>query len=140
MRIDKIQIMKHIEVVAAIIVNEDSILCVQRGMSKYDYINKKYEFPGGKVESNETNAEAIVREVNEELKMTISVNRYFTKVDHSYPDFDITMTCFICDVKTKELTLSEHIAYQWLKLEDLKNLDWAAADIPVVEQLILRGL
>jgi 8-oxo-dGTP diphosphatase len=69
--------MKHHEVVAAIIVNGSEILCLQRGPSKYDYIAHKYEFPGGKVEADETREEALIREIKEELELDIQVQEHF---------------------------------------------------------------
>ncbi|MDP5010684.1 MAG: NUDIX domain-containing protein, partial [Crocinitomicaceae bacterium] len=70
--------MKHIEVVAAIIIHDGKILCVQRGPAKYDYISHNWEFPGGKVEEGETKLAALVREIREELHMDISVDAFFT--------------------------------------------------------------
>lgn len=58
--------MKHIKVVAAIITHKEKILCVQRGVHKYNYISKKYEFPGGKIEIGETQEDALIREIKEE--------------------------------------------------------------------------
>jgi len=127
---------KHYEVVAAIIVNEGRILCVQRGPSKYEYISKKYEFPGGKMELGETKKETIEREILEELKMSIEVKEEFLTVTHNYPDFQITMHSFICNCNNSTITLSEHIDYTWLHKDELSKLDWAAADIPIVEKLI----
>jgi 8-oxo-dGTP diphosphatase len=130
--------MKRIEVVAAIIIFNDDILCVQRGESKLDYISKKYEFPGGKLEPGETKQEAIKREILEELKMEIEVKEEFLTVNHQYPDFHITMHSFICSCEIPSLTLTEHIAYKWLKKTELDELDWAAADVPIMKKLKLN--
>ena len=128
--------MKHIEVVAAVIVDGNRILCVQRPESKFDYISRKFEFPGGKIESGETQEEALRREISEELHMSLSSMDKFISVDHTYPDFSITMHCFICQSEDYNFQLEEHIDYRWKKREDIRTLDWAAADIPVVEALI----
>lgn len=128
--------MKKIQVVAAIIYHENKILCVQRGYSKYDYINQKFEFPGGKVEKGETNEEALIREIKEELEMEISDLNFLIKVEHTYPDFHISMNCYECKSNSKDLTLHEHIDYKWLDKSELESLDWAAADVPVVNKLI----
>ncbi|WP_121975923.1 NUDIX domain-containing protein, partial [Acinetobacter stercoris] len=64
--------MKHLKVVAAVIHHEGKILCAQKGTHKYDYLANKFEFPGGKVESNESNETAIIREIKEELNLSIS--------------------------------------------------------------------
>ena len=127
---------KKIEVVAAIIKHDDKILCVRRGENKLDYISKKYEFPGGKIEEGETREQTIVREIQEELKMDISTNEDFLTVEHEYPDFFLTMHSFICSCKNPTVQLTEHIDYKWLATSDMLALDWAAADIPIVEKLI----
>lgn len=128
--------MKHYDVVAAIIIHENKILCVQRSESKFDYISKKYEFPGGKVELGETNEEALKREVMEELNMVVNVKDIFLTVDHQYPDFKITMHSYLCNSANKSLTLTEHIDFKWLSDSGLDDLDWAAADIPIVNKLM----
>jgi len=130
--------MKHIQVVAAVIIHNKKILCVQRGPAKYDYISKKWEFPGGKLEEGETKLEAIVREIKEELHMDINVDAFLITVNHTYPDFQLTMDTFLCSTKTDELTLTEHGAFKWLEKSELAELDWAAADVPIVEKLIKR--
>jgi 8-oxo-dGTP diphosphatase len=131
--------MKHVEVVAAIIIYENKILCVQRGINKLDYISKKYEFPGGKMEVGETKEQTIKREILEELNLEIIVEKEFLTVQHQYPDFLLTMHSFICACNNQNLTLTEHIDYKWLNKENLINLDWAAADIPIVNKLIMNG-
>ncbi len=128
--------MKHYEVVAAIIVNGENILCVQRDKNKYDYISMKYEFPGGKIETGESKYDAIRREISEELKINISVQDEFLTVNYQYPDFKLTMHSFICHANDYSLTLTEHINYKWLKKHELIELDWAAADIPIVKKLM----
>ncbi len=128
--------MKCIEVVAAIILHQNKILCVQRGSNKFDYISYKYEFPGGKIEVGETKEETITREIFEELKMEIIVREEFMTVVHQYPDFLLTMHSFLCTSNNTKLTLTEHVEFQWLNKEELINLDWAAADIPIMEELI----
>jgi 8-oxo-dGTP diphosphatase len=127
--------MKTIEVVAAIIIKDDKILCVQRGDNKREYIAFKYEFPGGKVEEGETKEEALVREIKEELNVPISVVHEFLTVNHAYPDFNIVMHSFLCSCENPHIQLTEHIDYKWLDKSNLASLDWAAADIPIVKKL-----
>jgi len=130
--------MKHIEVVAAVILHNNKILCVQRNEHKYDYISLKYEFPGGKLEPDETKEHALIREIKEELELDIKVLEHFLTVEHEYPDFKITMHSFICSCENTLHTLTEHINSRWFNKELLLLLDWSAADIPIVEK-ITRG-
>ncbi|HIF9367036.1 TPA: (deoxy)nucleoside triphosphate pyrophosphohydrolase [Photobacterium damselae] len=126
---------KQIEVVAAVLINGGQFLAVQRGESKLSYVSKKWEFPGGKVEAGETLVAAITRELEEELRITIAEPQFLLTVEHSYPDFDIAMHCFVVNVPTRELELTEHLDSRWLNKEQLWDLDWAAADVPAVEML-----
>lgn len=128
--------MKQIEVVAAIIKYEDKYLCVQRSAGKFDYISFKYEFPGGKVEVNETYEYALLREIDEELHLQIAIGEKFITVEHQYPDFFIVMHSFICYCSNPNLKLEVHLDYKWLKINELSSLSWAAADIPIVEKLM----
>ena len=129
--------MKKINVVAAIIEHKNKILCVQRGENKLDYISKKYEFPGGKIEDGEVPEETIVREIKEELHMSITPKELFITVEHQYPDFFITMHTFKCTCDDPTVMLTEHIDFKWLSVQELKGLDWADADIPIMEKLML---
>ncbi|KAB1511585.1 (deoxy)nucleoside triphosphate pyrophosphohydrolase [Photobacterium damselae] len=126
---------KQIEVVAAVLMNGGQFLAVQRGESKLSYVSKKWEFPGGKVEAGETLVAAITRELEEELRIIIAEPQFLLTVEHSYPDFDIIMHCFVVDVPTRELELTEHLDSRWLNKDQLWDLDWAAADVPAVEML-----
>lgn len=128
--------MKHYDVVAAIIMDDDRILCVQRNHGKYDYISLKYEFPGGKIETDETREQALERELLEELDLNIEIEKEFLTVNHQYPDFSITMHSFICTSLNSTLNLKEHIAFKWLNTKNLSILDWAEADLPIVSKLM----
>ena len=127
--------MKKIEVVAAIINHKNKILCVQRKINKYDYISKKYEFPGGKIEFNETHIQAIKREIMEELNMDVLVNDHFMTIDHNYPDFNLIMHTYNCSCESVKLTLNEHINYKWLYINEINSLDWVEADIKIINKL-----
>ena len=127
---------KHINVVAAIIIDNDKYLCVQRGPNKYKYIAYKFEFAGGKIEENESDEDALKREIWEELSMEISNLNYYETVEHEYPDFKMTMKCFKCETKSNSLTLKEHVDFKWLAKRDLPSLDWAEADKPIINKIL----
>ena len=127
--------MKKVEVVAAVIQHQNKILAVQRGPAKYAYISEKWEFPGGKMESGETEEQTIIREIREELDMQIKVQSKLLTVEHPYPDFHLTMHTYLCEAETNTPTLTEHTAYKWLLLVELDELDWAEADVPIVRAL-----
>ena len=127
--------MKHVTVVAAVIERNGKILCVQRGKSALPYISEKWEFPGGKIEENETEQETIVREIREELHMDFMVGAKLMVVEHSYPDFHLTMHTYR-GTSNDEPQLTEHLAYRWLDAAALSSLDWAEADVPVVRALL----
>ena len=127
---------KHYTVSAAIIVENKKILCVQRNKGKYDYISYKYEFPGGKLEEGENEEDALKREISEELNLEIDVAEKFLVVTHEYLDFDLTMHSYLCKANTEKLVLKEHIDAKWLHKNELIELDWAAADLPIVSKLI----
>lgn len=130
--------MKHYEVVAAVIIDNNEILCMQRNKSKYEYTSYKYEFPGGKIENGETHIQALKRELQEEMSLNVEVgdNDFFLTVDHQYPDFSIKMHSYICHVSSRKFVRKEHINHIWLKPKDLSRLDWAAADMPIVQKIM----
>jgi 8-oxo-dGTP diphosphatase len=127
--------MKQVHVTAAVIIQDNKILCVQRNENKHDYISKKWEFPGGKVEVNEQLEDTIKREIQEELNLNIDVKSFLIQVNHQYPDFKLKMDTFICEINDGVLELNEHIDYKWLSINELSDLDWAAADLPVVKKI-----
>lgn len=128
--------MKKLEVAAAVIIYKKKILCVQRGTHKFSYISNKYEFPGGQIQRGESEEEALIREIKEELNMDLIIQNKFLDVNHEYPDFRLYMHVYKCTVKDDCLDLIEHIEYKWLNNSELNELDWAGADIPVVAELM----
>ena len=124
--------MKTIEVVAAIIHREGRILATQRGYGEY---KGWWEFPGGKMEPGETEEQAIVREIREELNVEICVERKVCTVEHDYPQFHLTMHCFWCSIACGELELKEHQSARWLERAEWESVEWLPADVSVVKAL-----
>lgn len=127
---------KSIEVVAAIIRKDDKIFCAQR--ADKGELAKKWEFPGGKIESGESHQEALIREIKEELNTDISVDNFVLTVNHEYNSFILTMHCYECKVISGYLTIGEHIDSKWLTLVEMLEYDFAQADVPVIQHLINR--
>ena len=122
--------MKRIEVVAAIIHDEEGrVFATQRGYGEWkDY----WEFPGGKMEAGESPEEALKREIWEELETRIEVERVVKTVEYDYPQFHLTMHCFLCCVESGHLELKEHEAARWLAPEELGSVEWLPADKELV--------
>lgn len=123
---------KHIKVAAAIIIDGGRIFATQRG---YGEFKDGWEFPGGKIEQGETAQQAAKREVREELDTEIEVGELFDTVEYDYPDFHLTMHCFLCTVRSGNLVLKEHQAAKWLTRETLDSVEWLPADIELIEKL-----
>lgn len=124
--------MKTIEVVAAIITHNDQIFATQRG---YGEFKDGWEFPGGKMEPGETPQQALVREIREELDTEIEVDSLVETVEYDYPNFHLTMHCFLCTIRSGDLVLKEHEAAKWLTKEELDSVDWLPADVLVADKL-----
>jgi 8-oxo-dGTP diphosphatase len=124
--------MKIIPVVCAIIEKDDFVLCAQR--SERMALPFKWEFPVGKVEVNELPEEALIREINEELNIEIKIIEALPIAEHAYvPEKIIQLIPFRCVIVSDGTpTPTEHSELRWMKKEDLLQLDWAAADIPIV--------
>lgn len=126
-------IMKIIEVVAAIIRDaEGRIFCTQRGYGDW---KDWWEFPGGKIEPGESHKEALRREIREELATDIEVGSLLTTVEYDYPNFHLTMHCYLCTVVGGNLTLLEHEDARWLRKEELDTVRWLPADRSIIELL-----
>ena len=125
--------MKTIEVVAAIIRKGDKIFATQRGYGPW---KDWWEFPGGKMEPGETPQEALIREIREELDTEISIDKFLHTVEWDYPDFHLTMHCFMCSLLSPSLHLNEHEAARWLDKELIHSVKWLPADEILLPEII----
>lgn len=124
--------MKKIEVVAGIVCRENKILATQRG---YGEFKDGWEFPGGKLEAGETKVDALKRELREELDMEVVVGDLLETVEYDYPQFHLTMHCYLCQLVKEEFVLKEHEAARWLGKNQLDEVAWLPADEGIVEKL-----
>ncbi|MBQ9272325.1 MAG: (deoxy)nucleoside triphosphate pyrophosphohydrolase [Mogibacterium sp.] len=124
--------MKTINVAATIIIKDGRVFATQRGYGDY---KDWWEFPGGKLEPGESYEEALVREIREELRADIRVDRLLHTVEYDYPRFHMIMKCFICGLVSDEMELVEHEAAAWLAPEELRSVRWLPSDIEVIEIL-----
>ena len=129
--------MKTIRVVAAVIktVNESGepiIFATQRG---YGEFKGSWEFPGGKIEPDETPRDALRREIMEELDTEISVGERIDTIEYDYPRFHLSMDCVGCEIIKGNLVLKEHEAARWLTCEQLDDVEWLPADIKLISKI-----
>ena len=124
--------MKTIRVVAAIIFNQGKVFATQRG---YGEFKDGWEFPGGKVEKGETKEEALIREIKEELDTVIKVDSYLDTIEYDYPDFHLSMDCFVCSIVEGHLVLKEHEDSKWIKKEEIDTLNWLPADLIILDKV-----
>lgn len=124
--------MKTIDVVAAIIIRDRKVFATQRG---YGEFQGWWEFPGGKIESGESPKEALKREICEELDAKIEVGELLQTVEWDYPNFHLTMRCYICSLLSKSLRLNEHAAATWLSADMFRTVNWLPAD-----EVLLDGI
>ncbi|WP_405605054.1 (deoxy)nucleoside triphosphate pyrophosphohydrolase [Polaribacter sp. Asnod1-A03] len=126
--------MKAILVTCAIIYFNDKILAVQR--SNKMKLPLKWEFPGGKIEDEETEIDCVKREVLEELNINIEVKEKLTPIIHQYLDFKIKLIPFTARYISGEFILKEHSDFVLANKEELLKLDWAAADLPILKEFL----
>jgi 8-oxo-dGTP diphosphatase len=126
--------MKTIRVACAVIQFGPLILAVQRSASMS--LPLKWEFPGGKIEAGEDVAEGIIREIREELNLDIHITHYLEPVFHQYPDVRIALFPVLALSTGGVLKLIEHQDFKLLRTAELRQLDWAEADLPVVDWLM----
>ena len=124
--------MKQIHVVAAIIKADNKIFATQRGYGEFQGM---WEFPGGKIEANESKETALIREIKEELDVDIQVDDWITRLEYDYPNFHLSMDCFFASIISGEMVLKEHMAAKWLGGDELDSVEWLPADIILIEQL-----
>ena len=125
--------MKTIEVVAAIIRDDEGrIFATQRGYGEW---KDWWEFPGGKIEAGESKEQALQREIREELAAEIEVGKLLRTIDYDYPQFHLTMHCFLCTLDGEAPHLNEHEAARWLSASELLSVNWLPADYGLLPKL-----
>ena len=124
-----------IDVVAAVIRdNEGKILIAQRNFMKSQ--GGLWEFPGGKIEQNETREQAIIREIKEEMDIDIQVERYINEKVFNYPDKSINLIALECKKISGEIKLIEHEDVKWVKKNDLRKFEFAPADEFIISAIL----
>jgi 8-oxo-dGTP diphosphatase len=126
--------MKHIHVTCAIIEQDGLVLAAQRSADMS--LPLKWEFPGGKINPGELPEECLRRELLEEMGSYVSVGKSLPATTYQYPKFAVTLYPFVCSIASGEIVLHEHAAINWLPAEELPTLDWAEADVPVIESYL----
>ena len=124
--------MKHIEVVAAIIYKDGAYFANQRGYGEFEGM---WEFPGGKIEPGESADAALKREIQEELGVDITIDKFLCTADYDYPAFYLTMHCYLCSVVSGEIELREHKSARWLTKESLDSVEWLPTDLDIIKKL-----
>lgn len=126
---------KTIEVVAAIIIRDGLLFATQRGYGEW---KGWWEFPGGKIEAGEAPEEALKREIREELATEIKVGDLLATVEYNYPQFHLTMHCFLCTIESGQPSLLEHEDARWLAKDHLDAVQWLPADLQLLP--LIAGL
>lgn len=124
--------MKVIEVVAAIIQRDGAYFATQRGYGEFEGL---WEFPGGKIEPGESREVALKREIQEELGVDITIDKFLCTTDYDYPSFHLTMHCYLCSVVSGEIELREHMSARWLTTKTLDSVEWFPADKYIIDEL-----
>lgn len=123
-----------IQVVCAIIIEKDRVLCAQRAENMP--LPLKWEFPGGKIEPGESAEDCLKREMKEELNLNISVTKRLKSNFHSYTEEkQIELIPFLANIEAGNLQVNEHKEVRWVPISGIESLDWAAADVPIVRQI-----
>jgi len=124
-----------IDVTCAIIQHKNKVLVTQR--SEKMAMPLKWEFPGGKIEKSETAETCLIREILEELHINIKITKQLNSNTHQYSETKIIkLIPFICELVSGDIKLTEHANFLWLSKNELVNLDWAEADVPILNEYL----
>ena len=121
-----------LKVTCAIIIKQNEILVTQRGGNTDHPF--QWEFPGGKIKQNETEADCIAREINEELGIEIRILDLMIHVQHDYGFRKIELIPFICEIQSGSIKLTEHIDFKWISIENLEQIDLSDADRKLIQK------
>ncbi len=121
------------KVVCGIVLNNKGDLLITR-RAKGDY-KGQWEFPGGKVEANESNIDCLHRELFEELKITVKVHFKFMEFDYQYPEFKINLISYICTMNKQNIVMVDHDKYEWIKISSIFEYNFLVADDAILRNL-----
>jgi 8-oxo-dGTP diphosphatase len=124
------------QVAAAIIERDGRVLVTRRGPGQH--LAGSWEFPGGKLELGETPQACIIRELAEELCVTVTAGEIITESLYEYPGGAINLIAVETHLESQALCLTVHDASKWLELSQLLNIALAPADVPIAQELIRR--
>lgn len=108
---------------------DGKFFATQRGYGEY---KDWWEFPGGKIEAGESHEQALVREIREELNTDIKVGSLLKTIEYDYPEFHLTLHCYLCEVLSGNLELLEHESAKWLSASRLDTVKWLPADKDII--------
>ena len=124
--------MRTVNVAAAVIIRDGKIFATERGYGDY---KDGWEFPGGKIEENESPRDAVSREIEEELGVSIGVGDRIYVIEYDYPDFHLHMEAFACTLSGGEIELREHENALWLDRDSIDSVRWLPADEEMIGYL-----
>ena len=122
--------MSEVRVVAGAIVTDGRLLAARRGPDMK--LPGLWELPGGKVEAGEHDADALARELMEELGIAVRVGRRLAESVFAYPHVDVRLVAYACVIVGGEVRPTEHDAVRWLAAPELGEVQWAPADVPLL--------
>ena len=126
--------MKTINVLCGIIFDSKKrLLITRRGSGDF---KGKWEFPGGKLENNETEKECLIREINEELNIKVDIKSFFMKNTHVYPTFKVKLISYICEFKSGNIDLIDHDKFEWIDISKLKDYDFLDGDLEIIDKIL----
>ncbi len=126
--------MDIIRVVCGIILQNEKVFICRRKPNKS--LGGYWEFPGGKIEKGEKEEDSLIRELQEELGMSVEVLKHFKNLIHDYGNFKIELISYKCNFISSSFELTDHDAYEWINISELKKWKLAPADIPIAEELM----
>ncbi len=122
-----------IKVTAAILIKDDKIIIAKRKAD--DYLAEKWEFPGGKIENNETPEQCLKRELKEEFDIDVTVGEHLGSSIYHYDHISIELLAYRTHWEGGNINLKEHDEYLWVPFYRLQVFDLAPADIPIAEKV-----
>ena len=124
-----------ITVVAALIKKDNKVLIAKRSTGDENVFGK-WEFPGGKVEKNETEKQAIEREIQEEFEMNINAIKFIINNVCEYPNKVVDLRLYECKYLSGNFKLHDHSDYKWVEIDEILDYDLAKADIPLAKYIM----